>query len=380
MERGPITNHTRTLSRLRHVLGLQGRRVRVRLGGVWDSERDTLRALLPASVLKFFSNRSLVCRYSSSRIAFFVAENSHLEHVTEAPASAVSGTAMEEFFRDEISPIRSHCDLKLLELGADILVCVQAIFPLATERDIDQVLGFEMNRLTPFQSNQVYYDYTLRRRDPDTGKLHVNLYFIPRERLTQILTWCERIGVTPDQIRRVEGDGESRPIRLIPRDRTWMVAIRMVNPALFGLAIVLAIALVAVPLLTQRHTLNEMRAELESLREQSTDVMRIREEFQQRLEVPKNLVQSQLKRRTVVESLSELTEVVPKHTWLRSVRINGEHVTIEGASQRATSLPAIIEQSAAFSSARFDAPIAASRRSNGDAFTISAEIASRDVL
>lgn len=380
MGRGSHTGYTHTLSRLRHVLGIQGRRFGSRLQGVWESESGTLRSMLPASVLKFFSNRSLVCRYTSDRFEFFVAENSHFEHVTEAQASAASGATVEESLRDEISPIRRHCDLNVLDLGADILVCVQASFPLATERDLDRVLGFEMNRLTPFRSNQVYYDYTLRRRDPDAGKLHVDLYFIPRERLTQILDWCDRVGVPPDQIRRVEGDGESRPVRLISRNRLSGVATRMVNPALFGLAIVHAIALVAVPLLMQRHTLNEMRAELESLREQSAKVMRIREEFQQRVEVPKNLVQSQLERRTMVEILSDLTEVIPKHTWLKSVRVNGENVTIEGASQTATSLPALIEESAAFSNARFDAPIAASRRSNGDAFTISAEIASRDVL
>ena len=47
--------------------------------------------------------------------------------------------------------------------------------PAATEENLRQVLGFEMDRLTPLRADEVYFDYRVVSRDAAAGQIAVQL-------------------------------------------------------------------------------------------------------------------------------------------------------------------------------------------------------------
>ena len=47
--------------------------------------------------------------------------------------------------------------------------------PLATEENLREVVGFELDRHTPFTPDQAYYDVQIVRRDPQNEKIVVSL-------------------------------------------------------------------------------------------------------------------------------------------------------------------------------------------------------------
>jgi general secretion pathway protein L len=60
--------------------------------------------------------------------------------------------------------------------------------PAAALDNLRIVLGFELDRQTPFKPEQVMYDSRVLKHEPGARQVPVELALIPRERLQQILT------------------------------------------------------------------------------------------------------------------------------------------------------------------------------------------------
>jgi Tfp pilus assembly PilM family ATPase len=108
--------------------------------------------------------------------------------------------------RDEV--ILSHCDrfLKIHPGGKDNLflalprdkVLVQPVYlPLAAEENLRAALGYEMDRLTPFSADAVYYDYYILKRFPVKNQVYLMLVAVKKEVVDYYLTLLKRIGVRP---------------------------------------------------------------------------------------------------------------------------------------------------------------------------------------
>ena len=52
--------------------------------------------------------------------------------------------------------------------------------PLAAERQPEGVLRFDMDRLTPFPAEDLFWTWVIERRDRARRMLHIGLSFIPK--------------------------------------------------------------------------------------------------------------------------------------------------------------------------------------------------------
>jgi hypothetical protein len=68
--------------------------------------------------------------------------------------------------------------------------------PAATEENLAQVLGFEMDRLTPFKSDEVYFDQRVVSRDAADGQIAVELAMAPRDRVDARVRELGSLGVS----------------------------------------------------------------------------------------------------------------------------------------------------------------------------------------
>ncbi|MDA8250303.1 MAG: hypothetical protein M0Z28_14175, partial [Rhodospirillales bacterium] len=72
------------------------------------------------------------------------------------------------------------------------------VLPLAAQAAIDRVLGYEMDRLTPFRAADVVWTWALLRRDAAAAQLHLRLWLLPRAALQPALEALARLGLAPD--------------------------------------------------------------------------------------------------------------------------------------------------------------------------------------
>src|ERR1700751_3984645 len=59
--------------------------------------------------------------------------------------------------------------------------------PLAAERELDQVLGFEMDRETPFKAEEIYWNHRIEEADRKNGRLSVRLFLVPKANLVPLI-------------------------------------------------------------------------------------------------------------------------------------------------------------------------------------------------
>src|SRR6516165_809933 len=57
----------------------------------------------------------------------------------------------------------------VLRLGGPDVLGKTLTLPLAAERELDQVLGFEMDRETPFKAEEIYWNHRIEGSDRQNG-------------------------------------------------------------------------------------------------------------------------------------------------------------------------------------------------------------------
>ena len=89
-----------------------------------------------------------------------------------------------------------HADLTLL-LAQDRTLRKRLDMPLIAEPDLRQALYFEIDRQTPFRPDDVYFDYRVLVRRPETKRVMVELTAVPRATVDKILGQVHDWGLQP---------------------------------------------------------------------------------------------------------------------------------------------------------------------------------------
>ena len=242
-------------------------------------------------------------------------------------------------------------EIKVLALSADKVLRKRLSLPLAAEENLRQVLGFEMDRQTPFKADQVYFDWRIIKRDTAQRTLLVDLLATPKTTLDAALAQLAPAQIVVDAVDTASGRGalqfeHTQGFNLLPLERRgasgdpqarvrWILAASLV--ALIGMAMMQSLsarqqALVAL----QEKTVETQKAALETamlakkLREEITGANFLSERKQKRSET--------------VKVLLELTQLIPDNTWLERISFVGEAVQLQGQSTSASDLIGLLQK------------------------------------
>ena len=75
----------------------------------------------------------------------------------------------------------------VLRLGETDVLGKTVVLPLAAERELGQVLEFEMDRETPFTTDELYWNHRVEAVDRQNSKLSVRLLMVPKAALAPLL-------------------------------------------------------------------------------------------------------------------------------------------------------------------------------------------------
>jgi general secretion pathway protein L len=85
----------------------------------------------------------------------------------------------------------------VLRLPEHAVLTREVTLPLAAARDLYNVLGFEMDRLTPFQPEEIFWGVTGLTRDP-ARQLRMNLLITLRAPVENLLASLARLNLKPE--------------------------------------------------------------------------------------------------------------------------------------------------------------------------------------
>ncbi|MEO6801101.1 MAG: PilN domain-containing protein [Rhodanobacter sp.] len=268
-------------------------------------------------------------------------------------------------------------DLRVALLLPGALVLRRTVqLPLAARDNLQQVVGFEMDRQTPFSVTQVYYAARELGASAPPGRCQVELVAITRASLDPLLARLRKQGISVDAVDVAQGDDrlgvnllppEQMPRRSHPRRRLNLV---------LGAAVVLLLLLVAGEWLHSREVaLARMQAEVSAMRGDAQQVAALRQQLLDNAGAAGFLAQRKNDTVGMLSILEDATTRLPQGTWLERFSVdNTGQIGMQGQSQQAAKLLDALKDSHVITDAGFQGSIQPDPATGKERFYLTAKV------
>ena len=269
---------------------------------------------------------------------------------------------------------RSAGKSTVLRLGEADVLGKTLTLPLAAERDLRQVLTFEMDRETPFSAEELYWNHRIAATDRQSGRLSVRLSLVPKANLDPLLAGLVHSGLRPTRVEIADGpdQGFYLPLSGDGRDADPSYS-RLLWPAATACAILL-LASIITPFVRQELTLAALDRKAAIGRAAAAEADSLRQEIE-RLSGTAGFVDSERDRsgRPLVV-LAAATRTLPDDTYLTEMELRQRKVTLSGRSAAAARLIGALAEDGEFKNPAFAAPVTRLEALRAELFTVNAEV------
>ncbi len=246
--------------------------------------------------------------------------------------------------------------------------------PLAAKRNLKTVLGFEMDRETPFARDEVYWDFAIDHEDKAAGRVHVDLFIVPRAVADPIVDTLRAAGIAVDAVEIGEGSRGGAVIRLAPARRwQWLTADRPLLALSVGAAVLFLLAILT-PFIRQEIALSAADSAIEALSGQAEAAGSLRQAIGQSSGAAGVIGRERARSGNLLATLAAVTKLLPDDSHLTALTLREGHVTITGVSPSAAHLIDLFAKSSAFRDPTFESPVVQSDKGHLETFTISATL------
>lgn len=252
------------------------------------------------------------------------------------------------------------------------------VLPAAAGDRLRQVLGFEIDRQTPFAADEVAFDARLLGRRGD-NQIDVELVAVPLAALRTRRTALGALSGTLAGIDMAGPDGAPLDVNLLPASERRQLADpwRGWNLALAAVAVVALAAALWQLLDNRRDAADGFEQALAPQAEQARRVAMQRQQLQALVDGQAYLDRARAERPPTVAVLDELARRLPDSTYLEKVAIEGDRLLIIGLSGEASSLVRRLEGADSWHAPALTGALQPDPRSGRDRFTLTAELGRR---
>ena len=269
---------------------------------------------------------------------------------------------------------RRAADTLTLRLPGTVLLERQVVLPLVAERALQKVLDYEMDRLTPFPADELFWTWAVESRDKTRGEVRLRLSFVSRASLRPLLEALERAGVRPARLEAAIG--ETRRWIALPtsssvarRRERWTLALAA------GVCAVLAVTAIVLPFVLQAWTRHTVEARHVALSPRVARAEAARRELAARAAGADLFSAERARVGDTMAVLATLTEILPDNTFLTELTLQQRKLGLSGQSGAAARLITALSGTPAIGNPVFSAPVTRVENGRGDVFSIRAEIA-----
>jgi general secretion pathway protein L len=248
--------------------------------------------------------------------------------------------------------------------------------PAAAAERLRDVVGFEIDRQTPFAPDAVAFDARLLGRRDSDGQLDTELVVVPREALSAQLDALGPLAGSLAGIDVAGGDGTPLGVNLLPlaQRRQQLDPWRGWN-WVFGAVALLAIAMMLWQLLDNRDRAAQAlqaRADREAVAARAVSLQR--QQLVDLVEGRAFLDRLRNARPTAIEVLDALARRLPDNTYLEKLAIENDRLLLIGLSSEASALVGRLEGARPWRSPALTGALQPDPRSGRDRFTLTADL------
>lgn len=273
---------------------------------------------------------------------------------------------------DVAGPARPRRPVALV-LSAEAVMVQFLTLPVSATRHLHEALGYEIDRYLPYTLEELEFDAWVARRAPDSSQtIDVTLVAIARDRLSAIIKDCREHGIVINAIDAYGSNGERLGANLLPT-----VAAPRSGVCRRALSLLLALALIgclASAFHGQWARVEVMQAQVDAQRGKLAKVQTLRRELQEKIGAARYLSDLKHARPTVTSALAALTTCLNDNTFVTSLSIDNDGITLTGQSRRASKLLDALEGCGPLTDPRFEGVIQSDEDTQWEHYSIHARL------
>lgn len=243
-------------------------------------------------------------------------------------------------------------------------------FPEAIQENLRQVIGYQLDRLSPFSPERAYYSAEPLAHDRKTKEINVNVQVIPKQSADRIIQQLKDLGIPVVNLLSVTGSSSAAPVGQLSvsdlnQGWSWVPLGFMVSALVISLA---------APIAYKYRRVEQIETALAQVRQHSAVQLQVREQLNAAQEAMNFLTERRRTSPVALDVAEHLSQVLPNNTWLERLTLEGNALSIKGESSAALDLIDLLEGSPMLSQVKFKAPVTRSKDSNNDKFQIQAQV------
>ncbi len=251
--------------------------------------------------------------------------------------------------------------------------------PIVVEENLRQVVGYEMDRLTPFKAEQVVYDARVISRDHAEGMLNVEVVAAPKVKFEKFLARFTEQGITLAAIRPSAQDETFNMLAPDLRPKPAGRALSTVNALLALVLFTLLLMAVALPIWQKRQQAMQLDPILSRAQEQAAKAVKLSEELTQKVEEHNFSLNKKATQLASTALINEFSNVLPvPNTWVQQLDVKttskGRTVQVQGDSTLGGKVQELIEQSGLVQNTAIKSPIRALQGTDRFQYNIEADL------
>ena len=272
----------------------------------------------------------------------------------------------------------------VLRLSRRDAISKEIILPSAAKENLQQVIGYELSRLTPFKPEQVYFAVKPVGDAHEPGQIKLALVLTLRETLDTLYEELTQWGMSPSYADYEEAANDlsygSGFYNLLPdkyQERTAKTPQRIYLGLALG-ALLLLGGVFVIPLWLKSQTVDTLQSRIDGIEKEAKSISALQSEIDDIIEETRKLIELKKAKPTVVEVFNELSRLIKDDTWLSYAQYSDGHLQIQGESPAASTLIGVLEDSKLFSNARFVSPVTQNTSTGMERFQITFDINSAE--
>ncbi len=267
---------------------------------------------------------------------------------------------------------RARGEPVLLRVPASWVLERAVSLPIAAERDLTRVLGYEMERLTPFTAAELVWDHTVLLRDRARGRINLRLTMVRRAALEDAVALLRPLGARPSALEALMPDAP----RVLKLAREGAAGQALLPARTLAIAAgVLALLVAASPFVRQAIRLSSLHAQLETMAPGIAQVEALRRRIAGNSAGGDAVAAETRRLGDTLEALAALTEVLPDDSYLTEFTMRERKITMSGLGASAPKLISGLSADPRLRNPAFAAPVTKSETNHLDVFAIRAELA-----
>jgi len=263
----------------------------------------------------------------------------------------------------------------VLRLPQALVSRQQLELPIAAQSDLEEAVGYDLDRRTPFSREHAVFAVRLVRLEPARKRLIAEVVVTPRATLDRALQAPRALGLEPSRVEAADAAGESASgdlLRAAPSGANRPGRER--DRAAWGLGLVaaaLVAALVWLPISLAQRRAADLAARFEAAKRANVAAVRLQHQIDELVQEDRYLLDKKRAAPNPLRLLLDTTRVTPDTAWLTEWDMTGEEVRLTGNAVSASGLVDALEHSQIFTGTAFLSPV--TRQPDGrERFSVSA--------